>query len=369
MRVVCIPVACTHLPCTCTPACPHVHATSRVPATSHVLVQEYVEHREDCWWDYRNRKLQDVALINTAGTSKAGTRANARTDFSARESYEQQDSATGQKPNVGSVCVSIVQHSPSTRRVSTYVKEVISEDDSKGFARKVVTYAKGEHVTEEKVVLRTDVHFGYARNKGNARFHHTFHQDIISMYKTGKVRHAFASWHEGKVLPGCKNYANEPGEKWAEADFPALLPYLVALDIFTDGAIVQYQCRDTTHGTACSFADLGVRITHDVHTKYDFKGPWDAYGKESTESRRSAVRNRTATVNNAYLHAKHNSQAMARPKQVCGAGGWRGEHGREVVAWPCICKRLHSRSCSPLCARSALVRAHGCAGEERSALA
>jgi hypothetical protein len=49
---------------------------------------------------------------------------NFRTDFSARESYEQQDAATGQKPNVGSVCISIVQHSPTTRTVTTYVKEV-----------------------------------------------------------------------------------------------------------------------------------------------------------------------------------------------------------------------------------------------------
>ena len=45
-----------------------------------------------------------------------------------------------------------------------------------------------------------------ARNKGDARFHHAFHEDIISMYKTGKVKHAFAAWHEGKVLPGCSNY-------------------------------------------------------------------------------------------------------------------------------------------------------------------
>ena len=45
----------------------------------------------------------------------------------------------------------------------------------------MVTYAKGEKTTEDKVVLTTDVHFGYARNKGNARFHHSFHQDIIFM--------------------------------------------------------------------------------------------------------------------------------------------------------------------------------------------
>ena len=57
-------------------------------------------------------------------------------------------------------------------------------------------------------------------------------------------------------------------------------------------------------------------MTHDVHERYDFKGPWDAFGKESTESRRGAVHNRSAVINNAYLHAKHNSQAMARPKQV-----------------------------------------------------
>jgi hypothetical protein len=67
------------------------------------------------------------------------------------------------------------------------VAQVISEDDAKGFARKIVTYSKGVNTTEEKLVLRTDVHFGYARNKGDARFHHTFHQDIIAMYKKGKV--------------------------------------------------------------------------------------------------------------------------------------------------------------------------------------
>jgi hypothetical protein len=220
--------------------------------------QEYVLHRELCWWSYRNRKLQDVELMNTFGTDQDGKMLNCRTDFSARESYEQQDAATGQKPNVGSVCVSIVQHSPRKLWVSTYVKEVVDEDDAKGFARKIVTYAKGEIQTEEKVVLRTDVHFGYARNKGDARFHHTFHQDIISLYKTGKVRHAFASWHDGKVLPGCKNYAAEAGEKWTEADFPALLPELKEARGFTDGAPNQYQQRETTHGTARSFADLGV---------------------------------------------------------------------------------------------------------------
>ena len=92
---------------------------------------------------------------------------------------------------------------------------------------------------------------------------------------------------------------------------------------FTDGAPPQYQQKETTHGTSCCFADHGVRIIHDVHEKYDFKGPWDAYGKEATDSRRSAVRNRSATINNAYLHAKHNAQAMARPKQEKSEARWR----------------------------------------------
>ena len=87
-------------------------------------VQEEAKHREHCWWQWRSRKLQDDELIRLAGTDKDGTKVNFRTDFSARESYEQQDAATGQKPNVGSVCVSIVQHSPTKRMVSTYVKEV-----------------------------------------------------------------------------------------------------------------------------------------------------------------------------------------------------------------------------------------------------
>ena len=143
------------------------------------LLQEYVPHREFSWWDWRSRKLQDEELIRVVGTEREGKMMNFRTDFSSRESYEQQDAATAQRPNVGSVCVSIVQHSPSKRTVTTYTKEVIDEDDAKGFARKVVTYSKREKTTEEKTVLRTDVHFGYARNKGNARFHHTFHQDII----------------------------------------------------------------------------------------------------------------------------------------------------------------------------------------------
>jgi len=245
----------------------------------------------------------------------------ARTDFSARESCEQQDAATGQKPNVGSVCVSIVQHSPSKRTVSTFVKEVVDEDDAKGFARKIVTYAKGKTMTEDKVTLRTDVHFAYARNKGDARFHHTFHQDIIRLYKTGEVKHAFAAWHDGKVLPGCKNYEHEEGEKWDV--FEPLIPELVLARFFTDGAPYQCQQKETTHATARCHADLGVRITHHVHERYDFKGPWDSFGKESIESRRSAVRNRTAVINNAYLHAEHNAQAMARPKQEKSEARWR----------------------------------------------
>lgn len=68
--------------------------------------------------------MQDYELIRIFGTDKDGTLINCRSDFSARESYEQQDAATGQKPNVGSVCVSIVQHSPTHRSVSTYHKEV-----------------------------------------------------------------------------------------------------------------------------------------------------------------------------------------------------------------------------------------------------
>ena len=92
---------------------------SRCPHT-----QEYVPHREGCWWDYRSRKLQDYELIRAFGTDKAGKLLNFRTDFSARESYEQQDAATGQKPNVGSVCVSILspaagtQKQPRRRRVN-----------------------------------------------------------------------------------------------------------------------------------------------------------------------------------------------------------------------------------------------------------
>jgi hypothetical protein len=312
------------------------------PRLRHPHPQEYVEHRERCWWQWRNRKLQDEKLMHTLGTDKVGKILNFRTDFSARESYEQQDSATGQRPNVGSVCVSIVQHSPTMRRVSTYTKEVINEEDAKGFARKVVTYAKGVNTLEDKVVLRTDVHYGYARNKGNARFHHTFHQDIFAMYKTGKVKHAFAAWHDGKVLPGCKNYAHEEGEKLTEENFSPLLPDLEEALGFTDGAIPQYQQKETVHGTARCFADLGVRMSHDIHEKYDFKGPWDNYGKLSTESRHSAVRNRSAVINNAYLHAKHNAMAMAGPKQVCAP--------RFTFALPLVfvLTLAHSRSRSPL---------------------
>jgi len=137
------------------------------------------------------------------------------------------------------------------------------------------------------------------------------------------VRHAYVAWHDGKVLPGCKNYANETGDKWTETTFPPLLPNLEVTRGFTDGAGAQYQQRETTHGTARCYADLGVRIYHDVHERYDFKGPWDGYGKESSESRRSAVRNRTATINNAMLHARHNAKAMARPKQGKSEARWR----------------------------------------------
>ena len=35
------------------------------------------------------------------------------------------------------------------------------------------------------------------------------------------------------------------------------------------------------------------------------------------------MRNRSATINNAYLHAKHNAAAMARPKQEKSEARWR----------------------------------------------
>ena len=79
-----------------------------------------------------------------------------------------------------------------------------------------------------------------------------------------------------------------------------------------------------------------------LDSRYDFKGPWDAFGKESTECRRKAVRNRAAIINNAYLHAIHNAKVMARPAQVCGEGAG-GERGRDVAQ---VCAGSHSRSSS-----------------------
>ena len=70
-----------------------------------------------------------------------------------------------------------------------------------------------------------------------------------------QVKHAFAAWHDGKVLPGCKNYAKEPGEKWAT--FKAPLPELEHAFGFMDGAIVQYQNREAIHGTSRSFSRGG----------------------------------------------------------------------------------------------------------------
>ena len=91
---------------------------------------------------------------------------------------------------------------------------------------------------------------------------------MILLYKTGKVKHAFAAWHDGKVR-GCTNYEYEEGEKWKDGEFPILLPNLEDLRLFHDGAGCQYQCRETIHGTARSFADTGVRISHHVHERYN----------------------------------------------------------------------------------------------------
>ena len=175
------------------------------------------------------------------------------------------------------------------------------------------------------------------------------------------MRHAFAAWHNGKVLPGCENYANEEGEKWTEQDFPPLLPDLEEARGFMDGAIGQYQQKETILGTSRSFADTGVRISHHVNEKHDFKGPWDTYGKESTDSRRSAVRNRTAVINNAYLHAKHNATAMARPKQVnseAGRGGTRNGRTR-LAALRCPSLTTHHSACSTPARRRRRARRAG----------
>jgi hypothetical protein len=112
------------------------------------------------------------------------------------------------------------------------------------------------------------------------------------------------------VLPGCKNYAKEPGEKWAT--FEARLPELEHAFGFMDGAIVQYQNREAIHGTCRSFADIGVRMTHDIHEKHDFKGPWDNYGKESTDSRRKDVVSGAAIINNAFTQSTTPSGCRSR---------------------------------------------------------
>ena len=44
-----------------------------------------MKHRELCWWQYRNRKLQDLEATLSFGTDKDRTMLNFRTDFSARE--------------------------------------------------------------------------------------------------------------------------------------------------------------------------------------------------------------------------------------------------------------------------------------------
>ena len=174
------------------------------------------------------------------------------------------------------------------------------------------------------------------------------------------MRHAFAAWHNGKVLPGCENYANEEGEKWTEQDFPPLLPDLEEARGFMDGAIGQYQQKETILGTSRSFADTGVRISHHVNEKHDFKGPWDTYGKESTDSRRSAVRNRTAVINNAYLHAKHNATAMARPKQVNSEAGESGPNGgTRLAALRCPSLTTHQSACSTPARRRRRARRDG----------
>ena len=46
-------------------------------------------------------------------------------------------------------------------------------------------------------------------------------------------------------------------------------------------------------------------MTHDIHEKHDFKGPWDNYGKESTDSRRKDVVSGAAIINNAREAQRH----------------------------------------------------------------
>ena len=43
--------------------------------------QESVGHRERCWWQWRNRKLQDHQLVHSAGTPRDGKQLNARVEL------------------------------------------------------------------------------------------------------------------------------------------------------------------------------------------------------------------------------------------------------------------------------------------------
>lgn len=130
--------------------------------------------------------------------------------------YENASSSTCDHPNIGTICIAVVLHSPADRHVTkdmteserqpTGLEDSAVSDPSK--AAQTVTLGKRKQMVVVEKTLQCDVFAGYSEESGNARYDQTFQRDIVAFYKLGHFVHATAATSRGVPVPIGKDAAS-----------------------------------------------------------------------------------------------------------------------------------------------------------------
>ena len=213
---------------------------SEFMSTMIASIEAYVEHRRAHLWAVRQRKLliqqlkvadslsqlaQTLGLSETEAVEKLLAFDHEHhltvtdhdviifTDFASRPKYTNAHSTTCEHPNMGTIDIAVVLHSPAKRLVTTDVTdEAQLSTGLEGMPVSDVSKAP-QHVQrgtrhfeqQEKQSLICDVWCGYSSESADARTDQTFMRDIFSHYKRGHLVHAHAASHRGEPMLIGKN--------------------------------------------------------------------------------------------------------------------------------------------------------------------
>lgn len=262
----------------------------------------FLHQYEDEFTDHRDRR-QRARHRQTPGDK---TRIRIDSDFSSRTPLEQKKSSTCQSAPLATCCVAVVIYYPEelTIEVTTNTGESAIETIQRGGdtswrkdSRVDNTDSIFEKTTTKKNCFKTDYWRSYSTGRGDSTWHHTFMRDIVSFYKTGRLKYATYGWLDGVGIesdgqPLDRHGVAIPAGLGAPlpVQFVPELPDLTTVQLETDGCGSQYVCCKCALGTAMFHSDTGCRLWHNVRPAGTFCGVHDNAGHDATHAYRNHVK-------------------------------------------------------------------------------